>query len=342
MKKLIFLVSLFLLSLTTVKASEKSLDYNRYYNNNGESFNFIENNVHFMVYQNGEFDFFIRPNGINVNMNFGTTNISFNSGYNYDAYVQYDDYGAVIQIENIPIYYDYYGRISRIGSTHIRYNNRRLIQFGNMYVHYNPFGYFDYYSGYINMYNRHYNFRPYLHYFARPIFNHCLVSYEPYRRYYTPLRYRYNSANYHRRARRTRAATSVRRNVPRRVAPRTRTTVRRTSETRTVQTRNNTNTIRSTRQRSSTIRNTRDNRVQNTTRTVRSKPTRNSRKAISTNVRTKNTAPRIKYIRKQKSVRKVQKSANKRMKRSNITSSKSRSIASNSRKKHNTRRNYRR
>ncbi len=334
MKNLIFFASLFLLSFTTIKASEKSLDYNRYYSTNGESFNFVENNVHFMVYQNGEFDFFIRPNGVNVNMNFGVANISFNSGYNYDTYVQYDDYGAVIQIENIPIYYDYYGRISRIGTTYIRYNNRRLIQFGNMYVHYNPFGYFDYYSGFINVYNRHYNFRPYLHYFARPIYNNCLVSYRPYRRHYTPLRYRYNSADYRRRARRTRVATSVRRNVPRRVAPRTRTTVRRTNEALTVRNRNTANVIRSTRQLNTDARN---NTVRNTRQTMRSTPTRNSRTVRNTSVRERTSTARKNPTRNNKRTIRVKNTD--RTKRS--VTSKTRSIASKSRKTHSTRRNSR-
>ena len=60
-------------------------------------------------------------------------NISFNTGYDYSAYIQYDHYGAVIQIENTPIYYDYYGRISQAGNVHVNYDYRgRVSWIGNM------------------------------------------------------------------------------------------------------------------------------------------------------------------------------------------------------------------
>ena len=45
---------------------------------------------------------------LNVSINSPNVNISYNSGYDYNAYVQYDEFGAIIQIENVPIYYDYY------------------------------------------------------------------------------------------------------------------------------------------------------------------------------------------------------------------------------------------
>jgi hypothetical protein len=235
MKKIISTLSLFLFVFVSSFANSSELENYGYYGK-GKSFNFIEENVHFMVYQNGEFDFFIDHSNILVGVNLGNVNITFNSGYNYDAYVLYDDFGAVIQIENIPIYYDYYGRISRIGNTYIRYHNRRIIQFGAMYVYYNHYGYFDHYSGYINVYNRHYNYRPYVSYFARPVYDHCIVSYQPYRRHYRPVRYRYNSDEFRRRARnntyyRTNSAVVRKRSVPRRVTPATRTNSRRSSST---------------------------------------------------------------------------------------------------------------
>jgi hypothetical protein len=233
MKKIISTLSLFLLIFATSFANSSKLENYGYYGK-GKSFNFIEENVHFMVYQNGEFDFFIEQPDFSVGVNLGNVNITFNSGYNYDAYVLYDDFGAVIQIENIPIYYDYYGRISRIGNTYIRYHNRKIIQFGTMYVHYNHYGYFDHCSGYINVYNRHYNYRPYVSYFTRPVFNHCIVSYQPYRRHYRPVRYRYNSDEFRRRARnnsyyRTNTTVVRKKSVPKRVAPTTRTNSRRSS-----------------------------------------------------------------------------------------------------------------
>src|SRR5688572_1308658 len=89
----------------------------------GEPFIFVEQNVEFAIYPDGQFDFFYNPRGFNLNIGVPNVNISFNSGYNYDPYIQYDDYGAVIQVENVPIYYDYYGRIIQAGNIFIAYNS---------------------------------------------------------------------------------------------------------------------------------------------------------------------------------------------------------------------------
>jgi hypothetical protein len=172
--------------------TELNNTYKPYFINYGESFTFTENGVTFAVFQNGEFDFYINPrSGVQVGYRSRNVNLSFNSGYNYDAYVQYDDYGAIIQIENIPIYYDYYGRVSRIGSINIYYNHGRLVRLGGLYVHYDNYGYYSYYTGYINRYNRHYVYHPYHNFFIRPYFDFRVVSYKPYRYYYTPKRYMY-------------------------------------------------------------------------------------------------------------------------------------------------------
>ena len=169
-----------------------------YYNDDyGDSFTFVERNVTFAIFQNGEFDFYINSrnqrSGLGVNYQGNGVNISFNSGYDYDAYVQYDDYGAIIQVENIPIYYDYYGRVNRIGNTQINYDSGRLVRVGGLHVYYDRQGYYSHYSGYINHYNRAYVFHPYHNYFARPLFDFRIVSYNPYRNHYQPTRYTYYS-----------------------------------------------------------------------------------------------------------------------------------------------------
>jgi len=90
-----------------------------------------------------------------LHADFGGVSLSFNTGHSYDAYVQYDDYGAVIQIENVPIYYDYYGRVIRAGNVRINYNNYgRISRVGGLYVYYNRYNNYSHYSGYINAYNR--------------------------------------------------------------------------------------------------------------------------------------------------------------------------------------------
>ncbi|WP_298262480.1 hypothetical protein [uncultured Lutibacter sp.] len=183
------LVSFGAIASTTTK---NTTTLNPYYNNYGDSFTFVESGVTFAVFQNGEFDFYINPRrGVSFGYQGNGVNISFNSGYNYDAYVQYDNYGAIIQIENIPIYYDYYGRVTQIGNIDIDYNYGRLVRLGRLYVHYDRYGHYVNYSGYINRYNRHYVYHPYHDYFSRPLFDFRIVSYKPYRTHYKPIRHKY-------------------------------------------------------------------------------------------------------------------------------------------------------
>ena len=122
----------------------------------GSSYIFVEGGVEFSVFPDGQFDFVYlgTGNGVNVNLNAPGVSVSFNSGFDYDAYVQYDEYGAVIQIENVPVYYDEFGRITRAGSVDIRYTNRRIVRVGGLRIFYNNFGYFDYHTGFISPFYR--------------------------------------------------------------------------------------------------------------------------------------------------------------------------------------------
>lgn len=153
---------------------------------------FVENGITFSVYPDGEFDFFIdNPNYLGAAYSRNGVNISFNAGFNYDPWVQYDDYGAILQVENTPVYYDFYGRVNRIGDINIYYNRGRVSRIGGLYVYYDPYGGFSRFRGYINVFNRHFYYRPVYNYFSRPAVRFCLVSPRPYRRYYQPVRYTY-------------------------------------------------------------------------------------------------------------------------------------------------------
>ncbi len=188
MRNLVLLFTAMILGTTGVFATgtdeDKVAPRNAYRYDN--SFIFVENGITFSVYPDGEFDFYI-DNQISASRN----GITFNSGYDYSPYAQYDDYGAVIQVENVPIFYDYYGRVSQIGDVNINYRNGRVRQVGSMFVYYNNRGFYDYHTGYINIYNRHYVYRPFHRWFVRPALGFCLVLNRPYRRYYTPIRYTY-------------------------------------------------------------------------------------------------------------------------------------------------------
>lgn len=163
------------------------------YTANGKSFTFIENGITFAIFQNGAFDFYLNNiTRAQVNYQSNNINISFNAGFNYNAYVQYDNYGAVIQIKNTPVYYDYYGRVARIGNINIGYQNGQLARLGSMQVFYNNYGRFAYYRGYVNPYNRYYTYQPYHKCFVQPYYDYAVVSHRPYRAHYKPQRYAYH------------------------------------------------------------------------------------------------------------------------------------------------------
>ena len=168
----------------------------------GSKYIFVENGIEFSVFPDGEFDFYIPDyvEGVSLSVNAGPVGISFNTGFDYDPYVQYDEFGAVIQIEDTPLYYDNYGRLAQAGDVNITYRNNRIRRVGGLQVFYNNYGNFSHYTGFINVYNRNYVFHPYHNYYYRPVFNRCLVWTSPYRLNFNPIRYgyAYHTNNYYR------------------------------------------------------------------------------------------------------------------------------------------------
>lgn len=187
MKKLtLLLASVFAIALQSFAHGYGHARINSY----ADAFVFDEMGVTFSVYPDGEFDFYM-DNVMQSTVSNGFVDVTFNSGYNYNPYVQYDDFGAVIQVENVPIYYDYYGRVSQIGDVLINYRNRRVCQVGGLRVFYNRHGHYAYHTGFINVWNPYFVYRPFYVAFARPAINLCFVRTTPYRQYYRPVRYTY-------------------------------------------------------------------------------------------------------------------------------------------------------
>ena len=190
MKNLVFLFTAFILGIGTSFGASMGNTSATF--GNSRSFIFTEADVTFSVYPDGEFDFYLDGQfGVQAGVFGGQGAITYNSGFNYNPYVQYDDYGAVIQIAQLPVFYDYYGRVSRIGNIHMNYRSGRLYRLGGMRIYYNGFGYYNYHVGYVNPFNRVYVYQPYHRYFVRPAASYCMVYPQPYRRYYTPVRYTY-------------------------------------------------------------------------------------------------------------------------------------------------------
>ena len=191
MKKLYFFLAFFSLAFVA-KASEATSE-NLLPRGYGETFIFIEGGVEFAIFPDGQFDFHFDPRRKvhrNIRIN-PRADFSFNHGYNYDPFVQYDDFGAVVQIENVPIYYDFYGRIVQAGRVRISYNHFGQIErIGNLHIHYNRHHHMTHYTGFINRFNRQYVYRPWHQYYTRPS-SYSIVYHQPYRQYYTPQRFEY-------------------------------------------------------------------------------------------------------------------------------------------------------
>lgn len=158
-----------------------------------QSFIFIEDGIEFSIFQDGQFDFFIPRQGPNVSIGFASNNVnfSFNTGYNYNPYVQYDNFGAIIQIHNTPIFYDYYGRVNQVGNIFIDYNNSGFVnRIGGLRLFYRNNVLWNQ-RGFINRVNRRYVWKPWHRYYSIPSAQFCLVSLRPYRQYYRPVRHIY-------------------------------------------------------------------------------------------------------------------------------------------------------
>ncbi len=173
-------------SETEISSHHRITDY-------GNSFIFSEGGIEFSVFPDGQFDFFMPNYGPNVSIGVNRPgfNMSFNSGYDYNPYLQYDNFGAIIQIENTPVYYDYYGRVNQIGNIFINYNRLgNITSIGGLNIYYRNNRFFRY-DGFINNFNRRYVFRPWHQFYSVPAVNFCIVNRNPYRQFYRPTRYVY-------------------------------------------------------------------------------------------------------------------------------------------------------
>lgn len=189
MKKFYFLLLLFVVGLSA-KASTSAFNQRNPFGY-GDAFIFNEGGVEFAIFQDGQFDFYFNPRGAFPRFA-GRDPFSFNHGFNYDPFVQYDDFGAVIQIERVPVYYDHFGRIIQAGRVPIYYNAFGIVRrIGNLYLDYDRFGRLARATGYINAGNRFYTYRPWHDFYRRPPMYAEIVYSTPYRAYYYPERYDY-------------------------------------------------------------------------------------------------------------------------------------------------------
>jgi hypothetical protein len=189
MKNLLLMCMVLLGGVYTTAANSPAEDWR--FRSFNDRFIFVENGIEFAVFPDGQFDFNYLDYGPNLNVNFGAggTFVSFNTGFQYDRFVQYDIYGAVIQIEGTPIFYDAWGRVAQIGSVNINYRNGFINRLGGLRVFYNGPGVISHYRGFINTFNRFYVYQPWHRFYTVPVLNRCVVWNNPYRRFYNPIRF---------------------------------------------------------------------------------------------------------------------------------------------------------
>jgi hypothetical protein len=196
MKRILFLFALLVAVSTTAKAEtnttlEATASNNNFVRGYGNSFIFVEGGIEFSVFPDGQFDFYMPNYGPNVNVGINRPGfaLSFNTGFNYNPFVQYDSFGAIVQIENTPVFYDFYGRVNQIGNIFINYNGfGRVNRIGGLNIFYRN-NVFWRYEGFINIYNRAYIWRPWHRFYALPPANFCVLNSYPYRQFYTPVRH---------------------------------------------------------------------------------------------------------------------------------------------------------
>ncbi len=188
MKKLSTFLGIYFLVNLLAATTATAVDLRRGYEN---GFIFQEGAVEFAVFPDGQFDFNYIDQIAELNFNRinRNTGFSFNTGFFYDPFIQYDVYGAVTQIENIPIFYDSFGRIIQAGNVFISYRNGFVNRIGNLSVFYRRPGIIWRTSGFVNRFNRVYVYQPWHGFYGVPFVNNCIVWNTPYRDFYNPIRY---------------------------------------------------------------------------------------------------------------------------------------------------------
>jgi len=179
MKKITLLFGLMILVSTisveansTNKTNLKIGNYGRYHQ---RPVTFVERNVKFYIYQNGDLDFdvnYYRNGNYGASDNYyyygnrksnsrsrNTKKHHSNRHYGYHSgYIQYDYYGRVIRIGSTFIHYDYYGKVIAINSIRISYRHHRLYRVGNLRIIVDRYGHTRYIG---SVKPRHYHYHSY-------------------------------------------------------------------------------------------------------------------------------------------------------------------------------------
>jgi hypothetical protein len=119
-KGILILLGMFMMVSTVEAKKGNNLPNNkRLYYSYDNAVNFVERDVEFFIFPNGEFDFDVLSNNrfnLNIDRNFR---------------------GQIRRIGTVRISYDRFNNVTRIGNIFLSYNRGRLIRVGNLRVNYN-------------------------------------------------------------------------------------------------------------------------------------------------------------------------------------------------------------
>ena len=180
MKKITFLIGFLLLVSTitveannTNKPNSKFGNYGRYHQ---RPVTFIERNIKFYVYLNGDLDFEINPyrggyygateyyykgkRKQTARKRFKASGKHQNNRYPEYSNIHYDYYGRINRIGSVFIHYDYYGKVVAVNHITMSYRHYRLIRVGQLRILRGRYGSIRYIG---SVKPRHYHYSNYYH-----------------------------------------------------------------------------------------------------------------------------------------------------------------------------------
>jgi len=192
MKKITLLVAVNLLVGSLAFASETIVDTDTDRRHNvavhymdAEPIVFMEREIEFFVFLNGDFDFNTRPHDSQGGYYYkrGATARGNSAVGNFGVRIEHDSFGRVRRIGNVFINYDSQNRVNRIGTVYMRYNRFALAQIGGMELVYNRKGHLVDMFGEVKMRARAYGY--------------ATTTYYGSSNYYTNTDYAYNNDAYY-------------------------------------------------------------------------------------------------------------------------------------------------
>jgi len=172
MKKITLVLATMLLSVTFAIAAKPTSDLNHSdktsINRYSQPIMFVEQGIEFLIFQNGDLDLnrkrsvqysknYFRKNSNRKSYNnriYGVAGVEGSYGHNRRAFISYDRFGRIRNIDNIYISYDHYGRVKRIGSVIMSYYYNKLEQVGRLRLQYNRWGELISTTGQVNYSNQ--------------------------------------------------------------------------------------------------------------------------------------------------------------------------------------------